>query len=317
MGEIICGIICFLGGLIGAQFCKDKQRRNGEIISYAKWRFLLRSLGTFLAAFLIFSSCFVFIPTGYTGIITTFGKVHDTTLDAGISFKAPYDRIIKMDNREQRFSFELSAFSSDIQEVDVKGSVNLNIDKKTAMNLYREVGVNYIDILVNPRVQENIKEVFSQYTAERLIAERNNVSEKATINLRESLANYGVNILAVTIEDIDFTDAFTNAVEAKQVATQEKQRAQTEQERQTMEAEQAAKRQKIVAEAEAEVARIQAEADAYALQVKAEAEADANKKISASLTEELIKYNYANNWNGQLPQFITGEMPIPMLNLNE
>ena len=84
---------------------------------------------------LVALTCTATVQTGYTGIVTTFGKVHDTTLDAGISFKAPWDNVIRMDNREQRFSFELEAFSKDIQEVDLKGSVNLNIDKSTAMNL--------------------------------------------------------------------------------------------------------------------------------------------------------------------------------------
>ena len=53
-----------------------------------------------------------------------------------------------MDNREQRVAFSLQAFSKDIQQVDIQGSINININKATAMILYREVGVNYVNIFV-------------------------------------------------------------------------------------------------------------------------------------------------------------------------
>lgn len=142
----ICGFI--VPGLIDAE---DRGKR------------LIWTAATVVALLLLVVSCVTYVPTGYTGIVTTFGKVHDTTLDAGISFKAPWDNVIRMDNREQRFSFELEAFSKDIQEVDMKGSVNLNIDKSTAMNLYREVGTDYINVLIAPRVQEDIKIVIARY----------------------------------------------------------------------------------------------------------------------------------------------------------
>ena len=70
-----------------------------------------------LAAVLIVISCVSFVPTGYTGIVTTFGKVENGTKDAGVVVKAPWQSIVKMDNRVQEVSIDLSAFSSDIQEV--------------------------------------------------------------------------------------------------------------------------------------------------------------------------------------------------------
>jgi len=256
-------------------------------------------------------SCISYVPTGYTGIITTFGKVHDTTLDAGINFHVPWDNIITMDNREQRVPFEMQAFSSDIQEVSIRGSVNLNIDKKTAMNLYREVGTGYLDILVTPRISEEIKSVISKYTAEGLITNRNNLSIEMLTLLKEALTPQGINIISVAVEDVDFSDAFTNAVEAKQVATQEKQKAQTEQEQKTMEAQQAAERKKIEASAAAEVQKIEADAAAYAVRVQAEAQAKANDMLAESLTADLIKYNAVSNWDGKLPAISTSDaMPI-------
>ena len=275
--------------------------------------YIARIAGAIFATVLLCVACISYVPTGYTGIVTTFGKVHNETLDAGINFHAPWDNVITMDNREQKMPFELQAFSADIQEVAIKGSVNLNIDKKTAMNLYREVGTDYLKILATPRILEDVKTVFSHYTAENLIAQRNTLSTSITELLKSDLGNKGLNIISVAIEDIDFSDAYTNSVEAKQVATQEKQRAQTQQEQKTMEAQQAAERKKIEANAAAEVQKIEADAAAYAVKVQAEAQAEANSKLSNSITEELIKYNYVQEWDGKLPS-VTGE-GVPILNL--
>ena len=114
----------------------------------------------------------------------------------------------------------------------------------------------------------------------------------------------------ISIENIDFTDQYEAALEAKQVATQEKQRAKTLQEQQTMEAEQAAARDRIKAQAEAEVRQINADAEAYAIKTKAAAEAEANKQINASLTTELIDYTKVNKWDGKLPTFNGAATPI-------
>ena len=276
-----------------------------------------------LALIVVISSCFVYVPTGYTGIVTTFGKVHDSTLDAGISAKTPWDVVILMDNREQRETFQLEAFSKDIQQVDIQGSINYNIDKTTAMNLYKNVGTEYANILIGPRIQEDVKVVIAQYTAENLIASRQDVANAIESLLREELAPKGINVISFAIENIDFTDAFETAVEAKQVATQEKQRAQTQQEQQTMEAQQAAERRRIAAEADADIAKIAAEADLEVVKIQANAalfagerEAEMNKRISEALTGDLIKYCWIKQWNGELPT-VTSDNFVPIFDMSE
>lgn len=315
MFSFIIGIILFIGSIVGLTIKADKERKP-----------LFRIGGSiaFVAAIVLIAiSCISYVPTGYTGIVTTFGKVHDVTLDAGINFHAPWDKVITMDNREQRVPFTMQAFSSDIQEVSISGSVNLNIDKSTAMNLYREVGTNYLNILVMPRILEEVKSVISKYTAEGLIINRNNLSIEMADLLKSALASQGINILSVAVEDVDFSDAFTNAVEAKQVATQEKQKAQTEQERMTMEEEAASKRAIIVANAEAEKAKIAAQADLEVVKIQAEAalyagekEAEMNKRIAEALSDDLIKYYWIKQWNGKLPTVST-DNAMSILNIPE
>lgn len=318
MFNIILAVIVIVAGFIISHVAlPDRKKRDGTVINKATQRRAVRIAGIILAIILVILSCISYVPTGYTGIVTTFGKVHDNTLDAGINFHAPWDNVITMDNREQRATFQLEAFSKDIQQVDIQGSINYNIDKATAMNLYKDVGTEYVTILVAPRIQEDVKIVIARYTAENLISSRQEAANAIEALIRDELTPKGINVISFAVENIDFTDAFEAAVEAKQVATQEKQRAQTQQEQATMEAEQAAKRKKIEAEAAAEVAKVQADADAYAVQVKAEAEAEANKKINQSLTPDLVEYKQILQWNGELPQFVGGSSSIPILNMGE
>lgn len=318
MFNIILAVIVIVAGFIISHIAlPDRKKRDGTVINKTTQRRTVRIAGIVLAIILVILSCISYVPTGYTGIVTTFGKVHANTLDAGINFHAPWDNVITMDNREQRATFQLEAFSKDIQQVDIQGSINYNIDKATAMNLYKDVGTEYVTILVAPRIQEDVKIVIARYTAENLISSRQEAANAIEALIRDELTPKGINVISFAVENIDFTDAFETAVEAKQVATQEKQRAQTQQEQATMEAEQAAKRKKIEAEAAAEVAKIQADADAYAVEVKASAEAEANKKINQSLTSDLVEYKQILQWNGELPQFVGGSSSIPILNMGE
>ena len=258
-------------------------------------------------------TCIRSVPTGYTGILTTFGKVENSNLEAGVHVIAPWQNIVLMDNRVQKQSMDTQAFSSDIQQVDVSLTVTYTINKAAAANLYQKVGLNYYDSIIYPQLMENTKTVFANYTAEGLIETRDELAMKVTDMMRTDVSDYGIDIANVAIENIDFSDSFTDAIEAKQVATQELQQAQTQQEQATMEAKAAAERQRIAAEAEAAVAKIEADAEAYAITARAVAEAEANEKLAASITAELTEYIQAQLWDGKLPSTFVGSadaMPV-------
>ncbi len=277
-------------------------------------------LGCLLLAFVFFFiSILAPVSTGHTGILTTFGKVENGNLDAGLNFKAPWQSVVQMDNRVQIREYELSCFSADIQEVSVSYRVNFQINKQNAAQIYRTLGINYADTILEPRVQEAVKAIVAKYTAETLVANREQLSEQIEDVLVNDASQYNIEVVATAISNIDFTDAFTNAVEAKQVAAQNKLRAQTEQEQKTMEQKQTAERAKIQAEADAEVAKTKANADAEVAKIAAQAdlevqkinadaaeytgqkEAAKNEAISKSITPELIEYFKALNWDGKLP----------------
>ncbi len=266
-----------------------------------------------IAAAVVSFSCFVSVPAGHTGVVVSFGKVEDYVLDEGLHGKLPWQEVINMDNRAQKEVLTMSAFSSDIQQVEVNCSINFSVDKETSQNLFRHVGESYYAKVVEPRIYENLKSVFAKYSAENLVGMREVLSDEIEGLLAPEMKEYGIELINISVEDIDFTDVFTDAVEAKQVAEQAKLQAQTEQEQKTMEQQAAAERDVIAAQAEADVKKIEADAAAYSISVQAQAEADANAKIAASLTPELIDYTEIEQWDGKLPEIYGADSVIPVL----
>jgi len=297
------------------------------------WNICSKQWLSLLGLLLILGGTVATVPTGHTGILTTFGKVEDKTLEAGMHFKYPFQEIVCMDNRTQVARVELSAFSSDIQEVLVSYSMNYQIEKANAQKIYKDIGVDYYNTVMAPRIQEVVKSVIAKYTAEDLIESRDALSLQITEALVSQLGAYNIEVVSTSVEDIDFSDAFASSVEDKVVAEQALLKAQTEQAQKTMEEEKAAEREKIKAEAEASVKEIQAEADAEVRKIEAaaeaeakklaadaakyagEKEAEANKALAESLTEALIKYYEALGWNGELPDTVVSgtDTVLPVL----
>ena len=247
-------------------------------------------LGTILLIIFIFLFCTTRIPTGHTGVVTTFGQVENYTLDAGIHLKAPWQKVVRMDNRVQRETIELSCFSSDIQEVSMSYTVYYQISQSNAMTIYSTLGKRYNDQIIAPSVNEAVKIVTAKYTAEELVANRSELAFGITQELTTKLGAYNIVFVDGAIENLDFTDAFTNAVEAKQVAQQNKLKAETE-----------AEQKKIEAAAEAEVKLLTAQAEAEAILIAAEAEAEANRLLTESITPEILDRLYYDVWDGKLP----------------
>ena len=286
-------------------------------------RFLTRTLPASVLALvsvvLIAVSCLRTVPTGHTGIVTVFGRVENETYEAGVHFCAPWKSVVNMDNRNQKASIDLSCFSSDIQEVAVTYTLNYQISKSNAQMIYKDIGISYYDTVITPRVQEAVKSELAKYTAEELLEKRAQLSQDIKKVLTEKLNTYNIVVVDASMENLDFSDAFTDAVEAKQVAEQKSKQAKIEQEQKNMEAEAAAKRAQIEAEAEAKVAVIAANAELDVVKIQADAAEYAGQKDAAiigqvrdifakdpeNLTDEdvekLLLYYYIQKWNDELP----------------
>lgn len=247
--------------------------------------------GVFLAILLTFFGCIASVDTGHVGIVRTFGKVEDYTFDSGFHLKAPWQSVTQMDNRVQKTTIELPCFSEDIQEVNTVYTVNYQISKANAQDLYRDIGTGYLETVVNPTIQESVKTIIAQYTAMELIESRSDVASRIETLLAEKLAKYNIDVSSTAIENMDFTDSFTNAVEAKVVAEQNKLKAEKE----NAQALEKAENDKLIAiknaEAAAEVAKKAAEADAEVAKISANAAEYQGQKEAAIALQRLAAVN--------------------------
>lgn len=316
IGLLILGIVIVLVGVaVILASSKTAKKQILKIVAVACF---------VIGAFVVVVSCIRTVPTGHTGIVTSFGNVQEYTYEAGVHFVAPWMEVINMDNRNQKKRIDLSCFSSDIQEVSVIYTLNYQIQKSNAQTIYKTIGSNYYETVIEPRVQEAVKGVMAKYTAEELLSNRAELSTEIRNILTEKLEAYHVEVLDTSLENLDFSDAFTDAVEAKQVAEQRAKQAQIEQQQKTMEAEAAAKRASIEAEAAANVAVIAAKADLDVQKIQADAAEYAGQKDAAvigqvrdifrkgddELTDEdlehLLVYYYVLKWDGKLPETYIG-----------
>lgn len=264
MAGLIFGILIFIVGIaFGIYLCINDRAAIGISTIFG---------GLIIGALCIFAGCCVTVPTGHTGVLTTFGRVEDKTLDSGFHTKAPWNSVVKMDNRVQKADIELSCFSSDLQEVSCKYALNYQINKGNAQELYRSVGTEYYSTAIEPVVAESVKTVVAHYTAEQLIGSRDTLANEIEMLLVEQLSKYNIEVVSTAIEDLDFTDAFTNAVEAKQVAQQNKLKAEIEQAQAIKQAEADAAVAKTKAEADAEIAKVKANSNAQVAKIQAEAD---------------------------------------------
>ena len=134
-----------------------------------------------------------------------------------------------------------------------------------------------------------------EQAAEELLSNRAQLSQDIRAVLTQQLSSYNIIVVDASMENLDFSDAFTDAVEAKQVAEQNLIKTKTEQEQAI-----------VIAEAEAKKKLSAAEAEASAILKKAEAQAEANRQIAASLSENMIEYAKVEKWDGKLPTVVAG-----------
>ena len=249
---------------------------------------LLKSKKTIIIAIILLGlliislSSITTIRSGEVGIRILFGKVSDNTTKEGINVKFPFiEKIEKMNVRVQKIEVSTNSSSKDLQEVNMSLAVNYRIDNKEAVTLYKTVGKSYEEVVLEPAIIESIKAVTSKYTAEELITNRSEVSQKCMEELAKKVEKYGLIISDLNITNFSFSIEFDKAIEEKQVAEQKVLTAKQELEKEKIEAE-----KKIV---------------------KAEAEKKANELKQSTLTDNVIKEKFIEKWNGELPKVTSGD----------
>ena len=252
---------------------------------------------------LVFSQSFAIIPTGYTGVRITFGQIDNRTVQNGFNWKIPFVQSInQVNNKQQDISYTGQVWSETAERTVLyyEGiTVTYTINPEKSAWIYANVSdykKNLIsDNLVASAMKSSSKELNSTDATNRGIIEPI-AQEKIQEALDQKYGSDVVFINKVVIANTDFEESYNQAIADKQTAQLAYEKQQIEN-----------KRQIEAAEADAQVKTTQAKAEADAAVIKAQGEADANKLLNDSITDKILRQQYYEKWNGQLPNVITGD----------
>ncbi len=280
---LVFGIVVLIVGLYVFQTNKGsesdpKTRLAGKVGSI---------IGIVLIVASIIAGSFTTIPAGSRGVVIRFSAVTGSILEEGLQFKLPFiDSVVKMSVQTQKYETDSSAITNDLQDVSTTIALNWKLDPRMAAEVYRTLGLDFIDRIAAPAIQETIKQITAQYNAEDLILRRDEVKAAITENLENRLSERGIITEIVSITVFQFSDTFTAAIEAKVAAEQAVLEAINKLEQVKVEAQQ--REAEAKGEADARIATAIGEAE-Y-IRVVTEAQVAANNAIAGSLTPEILQY---------------------------
>jgi regulator of protease activity HflC (stomatin/prohibitin superfamily) len=244
----------------------------------------------FVLIIAIFGS-FTQVGVGEVGIVKHFGAIdteHPDVFDPGIHTKVPFrDDVVIFDTRIQKEQVESSAASKDGVTIHSTITINFHIEAAKAPLILQNIGSNYKERIIDQQIQQAFKDVTAQYAGLELIQKREEVALKAKAVLKDKLAPYYIVVDEFTIPNYEFPKEFNDAILATQVANQQNLQAKQLQEK---------------ARTEAETALI-----------VAQGLANAQKAQATTLTPEYLQLQAINKWNGQLPQYLTPNTPLPFI----
>lgn len=246
------------------------------------WRVFQYSLAGLIVlqffSFIIFD--IVRVNERQVAVVTRFGQVTNVH-QAGWHFKIPYIDSVSTyyDLGVQSLSVSADSATKDQQTVEIVVNVQYRLNGSEAEELFKSVkNQEFLNTsIVPPLIQESIKSTSAQFTAAELLSKRDEFKLKVGEALQDRLNEYYSTVVAVNIENINFSDSFDAAIEAKVVAEQIAQRKQQE--------------------------LTQAKIDAEILITRSQAEADSIKiKGEAIRTNpEILEQQKIDKWDGKLP----------------
>lgn len=247
-------------------------------------------------AVFVVGCCFTIVPTGYTGVRTTFGQVSKNIVPQGFNLKVPFVQTIELvNNKQQDTKIVAQVWGESSEKIPVYATeitVTFQVESGRSAWIFSNV-TDTKDLITQSLVSSAIKSAMVELPASEVTV-RSKIEPLVKEELAESIdEKYGsdtISVLKVVIDQMDFEESYNNAISDKSIAMQ--RQAQQEIENNTAIAK---------AEADKKVAIANAEAEAEATRIAAEAEAAANKLIAESLTDEILKSKFYEKWDGKLP----------------
>lgn len=308
MGWLILTLFLTVAAMVGLGFGIEKvQKSYGEdkrmCWSLKRKRVILCVLVPVIACLI---GSFSIIPTGYTGVKTTFGQISENTLPAGLNFKAPFFQSIeKVNNKQQDIYFENQIWGESSERTAVYGAqitVSYQINPDKSAWIYANVADYTKNLIPNDLIASAVKSAMVQLDSAK-VTQRTSIEPLArdmvTKALNEKYGENVITVLKVTINDMDFEESYKTAIANKQIAAMEKEKQDIE-------------NQKAVEKAAADkkVKETNAEAEANATITKAEAQAKANDLLQESLTDDVLYQKWLEKWDGKLPEVAGGDASV-------
>lgn len=282
--KIIVGIV-FIAAFVGAGYfflrCAESEGGNKVGTVFAAVLTIAIVIGFLLVPFSI-----RIVDAGEIAAVKHLGQINESR-DPGAHFDLWItDRYQKYDTKVQSIDLEMMAYSSDAQQMSVRMTLQYQIMPEKVVDIAKQYGTEKtLESRIVSISEEKSKSVLSSHTAMNIIAQRSAMSPAVEKVIMDAVGDeYYVNIIAVVITNIDFSDAFEQAVEEKMVAEQ----------------------QQLKADYENKTKVSRAEADANAKIIAAKAEAEANALLEKSLTDKILQEMYIDKWNGELPEVMSG-----------
>ena len=248
------------------------------------------------------SSSVKIVDAGNRGILTHWSAVDLTNapLDEGIHFVIPFqDEVVQMEVRTLKYDTSTRSASKDLQTVQTTVTVNYHPDTERVHFLYKEIGLSYENRVIQPAIDETVKQVSANYNAEELITKRPLVKSDIENAIRERLNQFYIDTEVISITDFEFSPLFAKAIESKVEAEQKAQKAEND---------------LIRIEVEARQLEAQAVGLAAANIAEAQGEAEAISIINNALSNNpfYLEWLKTQAWDGKLP-LVVGEGGTPFI----
>lgn len=212
------------------------------------------------------------VGTGKVGVVTRFGRVTGVEHSEGLHMVMPFgiERIRKYDVKVQKEETkDVAAASRDLQDVTATVVLNYRLDRGKVSDIHRNIGPDFREKLIDPAVIETFKGASASFTVEEMITKRPEVKKQAYEALKKRLERFGIAVEDLSLTNFEFSDAFTKAIEDKQVAQQNAERAK------------------------------------FNLD-SARTDAQAQEAQRQTLSPELLQKWAIEKWDGKMPQYVGG-----------
>lgn len=191
-----------------------------------------------VAAAVAFTQCLTVIPAGHVGVVDLFGKVSELTLKSGINLRNPLARIAKFSIKTQEIKEAMPVPSKEGLTVGLEVSCLYHLSPDMASAVYRDIGPNYVEIILVPQFRSVARGVTASYEAKALYtSERESISQAIKVDLEKIVAQRGIVVETAPLRSVSLPQGLSQSIEEKLKADQESQRMQFILLRETQEAE--------------------------------------------------------------------------------